>query len=136
MAVKYGISKELNSKTDVTAEGQGRFAHVEINSETSHPEILWAGGDAKITGNFNVASITMSNPSGAETCGTVTVSGGSGEAVVNTHAVTANSKIILTPQSEPDGFWWRSDINAGNSFKVHYASTSGGAMDFDWVIIN
>lgn len=98
-------------------------------------DALTIGGQATFDNAPTVPDIKMSNPTGAETCGTFTWSALSPN-TISTTAVHSNSIILLTCQSDvPDGTLYVVSINDGVSFDINYTGT-GGSQRLYWLIIN
>jgi len=58
-----------------------------------------------------------------------------GSLVVETTAIAAESLVLITPISEPEGRWWVGDLVPGESFTVH-STADDENMAFNWLIVN
>ena len=108
---------------------------------------LEVGGDLKVgktlsakevnTEKINVSTPGVdSNGKSKASVGEGTITTGQTEVTIETTAVTADSRIFITPTSLTDKVLVATEKVAGESFKVKILSPAGSDIIFDWWVVN
>lgn len=89
-----------------------------------------------LTGGLTTSGLTIENQSNnAKTIGQATIPAGETSATVNTQAVTANSRIFVSPTGTNFVDWTISDKVIGQSFTISIKDPAVSDTAFDWWIV-
>jgi len=105
-----------------------------IKTETGRPLYLQAN-EGLVSENLHTFAAGIAIPGTSGYAGRIT--GGAwvnGQIFVASATVAADSLVILTPLSAPQGRWWVGDILPGEGFMVE-SNAADEDMDFNWLIV-